>query len=76
MPKKLFIKTDDPFKFIQIEFNDDGFVTSCISDDNVPQWIKSAEGRSSLHPHIASEANLLGQSYDVRLADPIQFWEV
>lgn len=76
MPKKLFIKTDDPARYIQVEFNPDGFETSCVGEEAVPQWIKSAEGRSSLHPHIMSEATLLGQSYDVRLDEPIQFWEI
>lgn len=76
MPKKLFIKTDSSDKFIQIEFNPDGFEASCVTGEQVPQWIKTAEGRCSLPPHIFSEATLFGESCDVRLDEPIQFWEI
>lgn len=76
MPKKLFIKTENPDYFIQWEFLSNGGEISCIGVEQVPGWLIGTPGRSSLHPHIIEQSTLLGKSYNVVLAEPLQYWVI
>lgn len=75
---KLYIKTDNPDFFFQVEFQEKGFETGCVFVDDVPEWIRSSKnGRARLHPHIISEANELGKSYDnLKVSEPVEYWAV
>lgn len=75
LKKIIFIKTNNEFRFIKQELdNECGTTTSCVSDDDVPPLVKTTTGKPSLHPLLINEAQLLGKSYDVKLAEPLQYW--
>lgn len=75
LKKIIFIKTDCEFRVIKQELdNEQGTTTSCIPGDDVPPLVKTTIGRSTLHPHLIREAQLLGLSYNISPSEPVEYW--